>query len=178
MDVGMNKGMNEQLQSFLACIWRNSYFLFVVFFVGRLADVEDGLSKIARESGTQVDRLVEIVKENGALQAKVKKSLERQVMQQIIDAVVTSDKDGNFTLAPRETEMLKARLKNIGGVVLNQQNFDKMIASDVNELTVSDVMNIVRNLLDDNVPMEDNVFVLDPESLLTKQSGTRSIFPW
>lgn len=132
----------------------------------RLSDVEEGLSKIANQSGTQVNRLVEIVKENGELQIKVKKALERQVMQGIVDAVVTSDKDGNFTLSPKETEMLKLRLKNIDGINLNEQNFNKMIASDENELTVPDVMNMVRNLLDDDIPRDRNVFTLDPESLL------------
>ena len=136
----------------------------------RLSEVEEGLSKIATKSGTQVNRLVEIVKENGELQTKIKKALERQVMQGIVDAVVTSDRDGNFTLSPRETQMLKMRLKNIQGINLNQQNFDNMIASDENELTVPDVMNIVRNLLDDDVPRERNIFILEPESLL-KRSG-------
>lgn len=147
------------------------------FLSFRLSEVEEGLSKIADKSGTQVSRLVEIVKENGELQLKIKKALERQVMQGIVDAVVTSDKDGNFTLSPKETEMLKMRLRNIDGIVLNQTNFDNMIASDENELTVPDVMNIVRNLLDDDVPRERNVFVLDPESLL-KKSGPRSLLPW
>lgn len=154
--------------------------LYIDFTVtNRLSEVEEGLSKIADKSNTQVNRLVEIVKEMGELQLRVKTVLERQVMQQIVDAVVTSDKDGNFTLTPQETEMLKLRLKNIGGVVLNQENFDNMIASDENELTVSDVMHMVRNLLDDNVPQEKNVFVLDPESLVTNnKSSARSLLPW
>ena len=60
------------------------------------------------------------------------------------------------------------------GINLNEQNFNHMIASDENELTVPDVMNMVRNLLDDDVPRERNVFILDPESLLKK----KSILPW
>lgn len=143
----------------------------------RLSDVEEGLSKIADRSGTQVQRLVDLVKENGQLQLQVKKTLEKQVMQNIIDVVVACDRDGNFTLTPQETERLKLRLKSMEGIKLNTKNFDNMIASDQNELTVTDVMNIIRNLLDDEVPEEENVFVLDPESL-TRKSGVRALLPF
>ena len=139
--------------------------------------MEQGLSKIADNSGTQVQRLVELVKENGELQREVKEALEKQVMQQIIDVVVRSDRDGNFTLTPRETESLKSRLKSLEGIKFNASNFDNMIASDENELTLTDVMNIIRNLLDDEVAEEDNVFLLDPESL-TRKSGVMALLPF
>lgn len=113
-----------------------------------------------------MDRLVAIVKENGELQLKVKKALERQIMQDIVDAVVGSDRDGNFTLSPQETKMLKIRLKNIRGIIFNEELFDHMLSKDTDGLTVSDVMRIMRNLLDDSVPRASNVFVLDPESLV------------
>ncbi|CAB9508087.1 expressed unknown protein [Seminavis robusta] len=142
----------------------------------RLSQVEEGLSKIAEESNTEVARLVEIVKETKTLQTQIKKSLERQVMQQIISAVVASDQDGNFSLSPRETNILKARLKQIDGVNLNEEKFYQMIAADDNELTVQDVMKIVRNLLDDSVPAEDNVFVLEPQSL--SQNKSIPFLPW
>jgi hypothetical protein len=89
-------------------------------------------------------------------------------MQDIVDAVVSSDRDGNFTLGPRETAMLKIRLKSISGIIFQSENFDLMLEKDTGELTVSDVMKIMRNLLDDDVPREKNVFVLDPESLVMK----------
>ena len=111
------------------------------------------------------------------MQLEVKKTLEKQVMQQIIDVVVRCDRDGNFTLTTQETERLKLRLKAMEGIKFNTTNFDHMIASDKNELTVADVMNIIRNLLDDDVKEEDNVFVLDPESL-TKKSGVRALLPF
>jgi len=146
------------------------YFHYVLFgHTYRLHDVEEGLSKIAKQDGTEVDRLVELVKETKTLQKQIKMALEKQVMQQMIDAVVTSDKDGNFTLTPQETEMLKIRLGNINGVDFNAKFFDNMIASDVNELTVTDVMNILRNLLDDEVPEERNIFVLRSENLIQKK---------
>ena len=133
--------------------------------------MEKGLGQIADQNNTQTTRLVELVKENGELQLEVKRTLEKQVMQNIIDVVVSSDRDGHFTLAPQETEMLKARLQNMQGIKFNATNFDNMIASDENELTVTDVMNILRNLLDDEVKEEDNVFVLDPGSLRNRSRG-------
>ena len=139
--------------------------------------MEQGLSSIADNSGTQVQRLVDLVQENGQLQKEIKSTLEKQVMQQIIDVVVSSDRDGNFTLTPQETQGLKYRLQNLQGIQFNGSNFDHMIASDENELTLTDVMNILRNLLDDEVPEQDNVFVLDPESL-TRKTGVRALLPF
>lgn len=159
-------------------LWASLHSWHPPFHFFSLSQVEEGLSNVAAESGTQVQRLVDLVKENGELQREIKASLEKQVMQQIIDAVVRSDRDGNFTLTPRETSRLKAHLTSMDGIKFSAANFDNMIASDENELTLTDVMRIIRNLLDDEVAEKDNVFLLDPESLANRKTGVRALLPF
>lgn len=135
----------------------------------RLEAVEDQLLCIAEAAQTNVKRLVEIVQENAALQAKIKQNLEQAVIQSVVSVLIQSDANHDFTLGPAEIEMLVLRLNQIKGIQFDQANFRAVISQDVDGVIhVSEIMKILRNLLDDSVPEEDNIFHLQPDALLEK----------
>ena len=141
------------------------------FFHYRLQKVEDDLNEIAAKSGTQVDRLVNIVHENGELQEKIQDALQAQVMQQVMSAVLAVDRNRDFTLSPNEVQILEMRLQNIPGVIFDLAKFHHFLRSDVGELTLADVCGIAHNLKDDTVPDEEKLFRFQPHDLLEQQQS-------
>jgi len=137
----------------------------------RLKKVEDELGEIANKSGVQVDRLVNVVQENGELQKKIKDSLQGQVMQQIMTAILAVDRNQDFTLDPSEVIRLEMRLKGIRGVILDEAKFQHFLKSDQGELTLADVCGIAHNLTDDTVPEEEKLFRFRPHDIVEQKTS-------
>lgn len=132
--------------------------------------VEEELVGIAEAAQTSVNRLVEMNNEWRELNAKIKKNLERSVIQQVVSVVVQSDSNRDFTIGPKELEMLVMRLKMIKGIEFDEANFRNAISQDEDgDLKLAEIMKVLRNLLDDDVPEEDNIFHLKPETLLEEK---------
>ena len=125
--------------------------------------IESALNEIAAKSNASVTRLVEIVKRNGEIQTKIKKNLERQVLQDIVSLVVSTDRDKDFTLNETELNMLIMRLQGHKGVRFDETNFRKLITTPC---TLTSILKVVRNLMDDDVAEDDNVFHLQPREII------------
>lgn len=137
--------------------------------------MEGELDDLAKKAGGQVDRLIKIVEEQSEIQSKILKGLEVEVMQNVLDLALKSDTDQDFTFNKKELRRLKINLSNIPGVEFDKANFDKLCVTD-DEITVSEIMQMFRNLKDDTIPSEDNIFRLKPEELpgSSKQSKSPS----
>lgn len=98
------------------------------------------------------------------IQAKIKVILEREVMQNVLEALVLSDRNQDFSLNLGEKEMLMLRLSNVPGIEFDDGNFRKMVGD--NDLNISHLMQMLRNLMDDGIPENDNIFHLKPASIL------------
>jgi hypothetical protein len=129
----------------------------------RLKGVEQDFQAITKTAGGQVDRLVTIIQENGEIQTKVKANLESSVIQMILTAILDSDTDEDFSLSKKELNRLQLRLSNIPGIDFDSQNFHKFLAGK--DLTMAQMMGLIRNLKDDNVPENDNIFHIRPDML-------------
>lgn len=136
----------------------------------RLEGVEEELVGIAEAAQTNVNRLVEMNNEFRELNARIKKNLERSVVQQVVTIVVQSDQNRDFTIGPQELEMLVMRLKLIKGIEFDEANFRKAVSLDKDGVVhLAEIMKVLRNLMDDDVAEEDNIFHLKPETLLEQQ---------
>ena len=131
-----------------------------------LKDVETKLNDVAMEAGAQVDRLVNVVSQNGELQKKIKALLEDEVVQNIMTAIITSDRDGSFTLDRREVYQLELRLDSLPAVHFDKLNFRDFLASDQDDLTLTDLTNLIKNLKDDTIPPEQKIFTFKPTDIL------------
>jgi len=137
--------------------------------VSELQHVEKDLATVAAKAGGQVDRLVSIVHENGEIQKEIKGILQDEILQQIINAVINTDRDSNYQLDKREVRQLEYRLKNIPGVVFYHDRFQAFCASDEGDLTLADVTNIARNLGDDSIPPEQQIFEFAPKQIMEEK---------
>jgi len=82
----------------------------------RLSDVEDQLNDVAAKSGSNVDQLLGLVKENGEIIREMEVTQERTVMTAVLQAIIQSDKNRDFHLSENEIKMLILRLRAIPGV--------------------------------------------------------------
>lgn len=112
----------------------------------KLKQCEFNLDMFAKKSGKTVDKLVEIVQENGKIQQEIQNNLKMEVIRQMMTAILQTDADRNFVVSPQEVELLIMRLKNLPGVQLDEAAFRSCLASDEDALTLSDICNIVRNM--------------------------------
>jgi hypothetical protein len=116
----------------------------------KLKQIESNLAGVAKKSGTTVDRLVEIVQENGKIQQEIQNNLQAEVIRQLMTAILQTDADRNFVVSPREVEVLIVRLQNIPGIQLDEAAFRSCLASDEDALTLADVCNIARDMKNPN----------------------------
>jgi len=83
-------------------------------------------------------------------------------MANIISLVVQADWDQDFSLNKNEMEMLVMRLNGLSGVEFVEENFRKRVTAP---MTLEATMAILRNLTDDTVSDEDNIFRMKPGAL-------------
>lgn len=138
----------------------------------RLAYVTKDIETLADTMGCGVNQLVSSIEEMKMIHEEMNHHLERQVMQQVIDIGLKSDRDQDFTInSTRELKRLEQRLSNIPGIVFDVENFRKITKYEDEEspgIALHDIMEMFRNLKDPNIPEEDHIFHLVPESHIEK----------
>jgi hypothetical protein len=104
-----------------------------------------------------LDRMLQIVKEQKEIQEQMRNKINQQVMQQILEVVMREDRDKDWTLRPTEIEALIVRLGLNPMVEINEHKFREMLLMAPN---VTTVMQLLRALLerDDEYEHSDSVF--------------------
>ena len=144
-----------------------SNFFVSLFF--SLRTIEADLKDITQTSNENLDRLCEIAKQTSDIQQQMMRSLENQVMQHVLKAVLASTTDKDFQFNKKDLSKLKTKIHNLPGVEFDEYNFNKFCnTNDI--ITGQEIMSMFRNLKDPNVPNEDNIFRLHPEYLFPKGS--------
>jgi hypothetical protein len=138
--------------------------------VTELQGVEKEYQKLVKEHSTQLDKLLRIMEENGKLQARIKRSLQTQVMQQVMETILKCDTDDDFSISQKELPQFKLRMSRIPGVEFDESNFDALFKEKKGDLHLKDIMQLFHNLTDD-IPENDNVFHLKPEKLAPRSSS-------
>lgn len=113
----------------------------------RAASVEEELRGIAEKQEVNVNKLVELVKENEIILAKMRDNLRQRIVQDIITIVVKSDRDNDQTIDKSEAKTLALRIRlslQEYGVQFDSDKFLKAIGSNP---SVPGVIAIVQKLL-------------------------------
>lgn len=130
--------------------------------VSKIEEVEKDLAKLADTSN--VNRLVKLVKEQGEVTRQMKENLKARVVHDVMDVIIRCDHDRDFMIGPREMKMLILRLNHVGGVDFKEDKFRALLGKK-KKYTLANIMELMRNLLDDDVPDAENVFELNTEDL-------------
>lgn len=126
--------------------------------VDRLEDVEQALDVITQTQGQSIEAFEEQVADNRDILSKMQSNLKANVLQNLLQVVIRSDKDENMTIEEHEIGDLINRIKGINGVEVNESRFKDAITSSGGSLQC--VMDIIRNLMDDNVSEGDEIFII------------------
>lgn len=127
--------------------------------------VEEELKAIADEQHVNVDKLVDLVKENAIILAEMKRNLKQRVVQDILKIVVLSDVNNDGTFCKVETKMLVLKIRvalQEYGIEFDENKFYALMKRNP---TVTRTFSIVKRLL----PVDD----LDDETRRSILSGDR-----
>jgi len=132
--------------------------------VHRAKAVEGKLLKMADGSKNNLNKLIRNVEEYKRVNERIKEILKGRIMQCIIRAILMADRDRNFIITEKELENLVIRLGMINGVDFNETRFRQLFAKRETH-NVKTVLAICRDLMDDNVPKEKNIFQIETRDL-------------
>jgi len=138
----------------------------------RAKEVEEQLRGIAEQQSVNVNKLVDLVKQNEEILEKMKDNLRQRIVQDIISIVVQSDRDNDQTIDKNEGKVLALKIRlqlQEYGVEFDSEKFMKVIEKNP---TVPGVIAVVQKLLpagkeeveDDEGADYDSDFDSDEES--------------
>ncbi len=126
--------------------------------VDRLEDVEQALDVITQTQGQSIEAFEAQVNDNRNILSKMQSNLKANVLQNLLQVVIRSDNDDNMTIEEHEVSGLINRIKGINGVEVNETLFRDAITKCGGSLQC--VMDIIRNLMDDDIPKENEIFII------------------
>mmetsp|Transcript_11208 Transcript_11208/g.21356 ORF Transcript_11208/g.21356 Transcript_11208/m.21356 type:complete len:246 (-) Transcript_11208:184-921(-) len=127
--------------------------------VSELKVQEGRLEQITAEQGTNVQRLVSLVKDNKEINAQAKVAVRAETLQLLLNTVLRVDRDGNLQFTDREIDELMLRFKDYPGVRVNHDNLKRRMQQK--QFSVSGVFEFVKELEDeDKVEEDERVFTL------------------
>lgn len=126
--------------------------------VDKLEDVEQALEVITMQQGQSIEAFEAQVADNRDILSKMQSSLKGNVLQNLLQVVIRSDKDESMTIEDHEIGQLIDQIKGINGVEVNEPKFKEKITQSGGSLQC--VMDIIRNLMNDDVSEGDEIFVI------------------
>mmetsp|Transcript_25688 Transcript_25688/g.37875 ORF Transcript_25688/g.37875 Transcript_25688/m.37875 type:complete len:267 (+) Transcript_25688:110-910(+) len=136
----------------------------------KLEQCQFALNELTKNQITSVDMLVKQVNELKSIQSKMKRNVQAEIIQNVLTIVLSSDIDSDNIIDPEEVNGLIVRIKFMEGFELNEVNFRKKLDKK-GGCSLTAVFNIIKNLMDDKVPNEDNIFVIKPEEIHQKSKA-------
>lgn len=126
--------------------------------VDRLEDVEQALDVITQQQGQSIAAFEEQVKDNREILSKMQSNLKANVLQNLLQVVIRSDRDENMTIEDHEIGDLINRIKGINGVEVHEDRFRDAITKAGGSLQC--VMDIIKNLMADNIQDGEEIFTI------------------
>merc|ERR1739844_3321 len=111
------------------------------------------------------DRLIFVVSETKRLNEMMKKNVQAKIVQQMITTVLRTDRNLDLMIGPKELKNLMIRLDHTPGFDFHQDRFLNLLGNTDDPVPIGKIMKVIRNLKDDSIPEEENVFTVRPETL-------------
>jgi len=125
--------------------------------VDRLEEVENALDVITSQQGQSVSQFAEQVEKSREICDGMKKNQKGAIVQNLLSVVFASDQENDSIIDAHEIDGLIHRLQQIGGIDVRDEIFREKFAGG----SFSSLMGVVSNLLKDDVPDEERIFVFD-----------------
>ena len=127
--------------------------------VDRLEDCEQALDTITSMQGQSIKALEEQVQDNREILSQMESNLKANVLQNLLQLVIRSDKDGDSMIDEREIESLIKRIEKTQGVLVRKDRFIHVIQEGGGSLQC--IMDIIKNLMNDRLSEDNDIFIFD-----------------
>ena len=117
-----------------------------------LKDVEDALQIMTQTQGQTVQALAEQVEENKKILAK----MQQNILQDLLSLIFSADANQDNIVNDHEVDDLLRRMDNLAGVQIDKERLRHAIVGK----EVAAVMDVIQNLLNDDLPAEERIFVI------------------
>lgn len=121
-----------------------------------LKETEKKLEAIAEKNGSTVTKLRDLVKDNQETLDAMQETLKEDVLQDMMEAVLESERDEDGHFSDKELKRLLLRLKGLPSIDVNQDKF--MERAKLNR-SISDVFSMMKNIhAEDGAPKDERIF--------------------
>jgi uncharacterized protein YhaN len=127
--------------------------------VDRLEDVEQALDAITQQQGMSIEALEEQVRDNRDILSRMRSGLKSNILQNLLQVVIRSDKDGSMTVGEHEIDELMVKLEEIDGVTVNEEPFKKLVLES--EGSLESIMSVIKSLMNDTEFDGDEIFFVN-----------------
>lgn len=131
--------------------------------VGRLKSEEGKLDAISKEQGTNVENLLNLVKENQTTLDGLKVAVKAELSQVLVSAVIESDFDSSGHFTEDEIEILVMRVSNVPGVRVNAELLKQK--ANESDRTLGAILCFLDHLDSKDLPDQERIFEMDEEHL-------------
>jgi hypothetical protein len=138
--------------------------------VAALHYVPQELHKLAQSTrNVDVDRLVDIIHEQRAVNEKLRNKLQQRVTERLLSIVLQADRGNKFSLSANEIDVLLMRLRHVKGIEVNEQRVRAMLNKDP---SIHSVLSMLRSMKeqDDEYQYADPVFVIRLDKIITTRT--------
>lgn len=124
--------------------------------VENLQDISITLEEIRKLEGASLDQLEEQLKDTEEIFDSMQENLKSNILQNLISVVLNCDADGDMSLGDEEIDALIHNIQGMYGVDVDDEKAKKSIVDAGRSLNA--VMELVRDLFDEDVPEEERIF--------------------
>lgn len=121
-----------------------------------LKETEIKLEAIAEKSGSDANKLRDLVKDNQSTLDAMNLALKEDVIQDMMEAVLQSERDADGHFSDMELKRLLLRLKGLPSIAVDE---DKFMERAKLHRSISDVFVVMQTIYDD-VPTDERIFTI------------------
>jgi hypothetical protein len=124
--------------------------------VTKLDDVEQALAVITQTQGNAVETLSKQVEENKENLRRMRSNVKGDILRNLLSLFQRIDTDGDAQVSDSEVNDCIRRMKSVPNVTVREEKFKQSFQG----VSTRAVMGLVKNLLQDDLPEEDQIFIL------------------
>ena len=145
-----------------------------ILYVFRMKDIEVALRELSEVQGTQINELMDLVRQNKEINEGMRFVLRNKVLEEVISLVLDIDNDGSFTIQNKEIDRLIIGMNLIDEIKFDARTFRKDLVACGG--VVDEVIAIIKRMVHGCDEGEDGmatcqIEVTDPEDWFQKQKG-------
>lgn len=118
--------------------------------VTRLKEMEETFNSIVRKEGHTLNTFRALMQENKKILAEINKHMEAQIMEDLLLAVIGSDRDKNFHIDEEEMDSLFMRLRYHEQINVNEKKLRSTFAASGTK-SMATLVEVARALMDEDV---------------------------